>query len=169
MEAILESGIFELAVPETRSFSELLLAGKYSSRCGEITEARFPLDASARQYREIVLLNLSRSDMVSTRRVLAEAERIGGIVRPTVADCLRFGADHPSYHQLFPLVFLHEPAPSPSGPEILCLGGSSGYRSRSNPGGQERRTIACYWFDTHWSPIYRFVFVKVPKTPPPVR
>ncbi len=164
MEVCLEAGTLTL-YPEARSFTELLRDGRYTSRCGEITEARFPLDASIKERREIVFLRFPAeklSNFISTQGVLLAARQLSGIIRPTATDCLRFGVAHPQFQELETVVFLHEPVESAHGPEVLCLSGATSHRSRRNPNGQARRSIAAYLLNAYWSTTDKFAFVRVP-------
>ena len=137
---------FSIIVKEGETFDSLIALGNYGSKWAQITEKRFPVRLSPAGERKLALLHFGHE--ITCYDAIAEAAK-QGLERPTIEDCLRFGAQHSEVLCQFPVVFLHVHVPVRGLVEALRLDfvGS-------------KRSIQCPWFASNWRDDCRFAFVR---------
>jgi hypothetical protein len=140
--------VYRITVGDGRSTEDLVEAGDYAYAHSCVTSDNFPVSrVDERRVREIVVLEFAHA--VTSDEALTEAGRLG-LERPTYADALHFGIEHPDVQRARPVIFLHDPWVGFFGRrDVLCLWENAG-----------RRELGLDGFDDPWSATHAFAFVR---------
>lgn len=128
------------------SFVEMIAAGGYDWKNGDITEERFPVKGIGKVERDVELVHYGY-DISSEDAVKDLAKR--GLRPATIEELLAFGTKYPDLQRKFPIVALGSSARVSVFRYVPCLCGSDA-----------RRDLYLYWCGDDWDGCCRFLAVR---------
>ena len=128
------------------SLEEMIAAGRYNWKNGDITAEHFPMNGDGTK--EVVTELIHFNNYTESDKALRELDRRG--FRPaTIEELLAFGAKYPELQRQFPIVALGSIWRHLSDRYVPYLWSfTSG------------RYLRLYWFGVRWSVYYRFLAVR---------
>lgn len=140
--------VFRLTVDYGQSLEQMIAAGHYDWKNGDITAKRFPIEGQGKVEFESCYFHFNRD--ISSKKAI-EAMKNAGWEPAKIEHLLCFGENYPDEQRKFPIVALGLVAVVDGWRDMpyLCLG-------RSGSG----RDLDLGWFGGDWFASYRFLAVR---------